>query len=275
MSITVRYEHVPHFCFTCGRICHAAMNCEEEGEVLGIKFGEELRALSPRQGREVIVRPVDARTARNLFPMGIPCVRSSDQVQGGKGKRSSQGGGDGDKPNADSGPMHEKAAENQKAPDVGAKEDVVMQDEAGQGASNNSDHTYSRKDRVSFGMNMSTDDELSGGESSVKAEGEPATAAERLLVRKYQARTGSKSEKKTTLKVNNLSKTKKQKTLIKVDVQMAFNSVEQVGSELLVIKPKTEPDDQRKLLEDEAGGSTGKRLPSNLMGTHDEGRQEQ
>jgi hypothetical protein len=95
--------------------------------------------------------------------------------------------------NTDSGPMHEQAAANQKAPDVGAKEDVVMQDEAGQGASNNSDHAYSRKDRVSFGMNKSTNDELSGGESSVKAEGEPVTAAERLLVRKYQARIGSKS----------------------------------------------------------------------------------
>jgi hypothetical protein len=75
--------------------------------------------------------------------------------------------------------------------------------------------------------------------------------------------------------VNNLSKTKKQKTLIKADVQMAFKSVEQVGSELLVIKPKIEPDDQRKLLEDEAGGSTGKREPSNLTGTHDKVRQEQ
>jgi hypothetical protein len=29
MHIMVRYENVPHFYFTCGRIGHAAMNCEE------------------------------------------------------------------------------------------------------------------------------------------------------------------------------------------------------------------------------------------------------
>jgi hypothetical protein len=45
MHITIRYENVPHFCFTCGRMGHAAMNFEEEdAEEHGIKYGEELCA---------------------------------------------------------------------------------------------------------------------------------------------------------------------------------------------------------------------------------------
>jgi hypothetical protein len=49
MPIVVRYENVPYFCFTCGRIGHAAANCEQgEDEGQAIKFGEELRVSLPR-----------------------------------------------------------------------------------------------------------------------------------------------------------------------------------------------------------------------------------
>jgi hypothetical protein len=41
MEIILRYENVPHFCFTCGRVGHAAANCEEgKLEDHSIKFGE-------------------------------------------------------------------------------------------------------------------------------------------------------------------------------------------------------------------------------------------
>jgi hypothetical protein len=30
MQIMARYENIPHFCFTCGGIGHAALNCEQE-----------------------------------------------------------------------------------------------------------------------------------------------------------------------------------------------------------------------------------------------------
>jgi hypothetical protein len=31
MVINLRYENVPHFCFTWGRMGHAVVNCEVEG----------------------------------------------------------------------------------------------------------------------------------------------------------------------------------------------------------------------------------------------------
>jgi hypothetical protein len=80
MLIVLRYENVPHFCFTCGRIGHAAMNCEEEEpEDQGIKFGEELRASPPRRVREIMVRQVVPRVVKPLFqtgaiPVGATCV---------------------------------------------------------------------------------------------------------------------------------------------------------------------------------------------------------
>jgi hypothetical protein len=51
-SIMLKYENVPHFCFVCGRMGHAAANCEESVvEDQGIKFGEELRASPPRRAK--------------------------------------------------------------------------------------------------------------------------------------------------------------------------------------------------------------------------------
>jgi hypothetical protein len=68
MHITVRYENVLHFCFTCGCLGHVAMNCDEgEAEDSGIKFGEELRASPPRRTRDLTIRQVTPSVARPLF----------------------------------------------------------------------------------------------------------------------------------------------------------------------------------------------------------------
>jgi hypothetical protein len=68
MHIIVQYENVLHFCFMCGRLGHAAMNYEEdEAEDLGIKYGEELRASSPRRIRDIAIRQVTLRVAKALF----------------------------------------------------------------------------------------------------------------------------------------------------------------------------------------------------------------
>ncbi|KAK3135743.1 hypothetical protein QOZ80_5BG0422860 [Eleusine coracana subsp. coracana] len=67
MAITIWYENVPHFCFACGRIGHAKMNCEEGiDDELGIQFGEELRASPPRRQREIRTKAPTAGTTRHL-----------------------------------------------------------------------------------------------------------------------------------------------------------------------------------------------------------------
>jgi hypothetical protein len=56
MPITLMYENVPHLCFSCGCIGHAAMNYEEaSSEEQGIRYGEELRASPPRRVKAISV----------------------------------------------------------------------------------------------------------------------------------------------------------------------------------------------------------------------------
>jgi hypothetical protein len=56
MPITLMYENVPHLCFSCGCIGHAAMNYEEaSSEEQGIHYGEELRASPPRRVKAIFV----------------------------------------------------------------------------------------------------------------------------------------------------------------------------------------------------------------------------
>jgi hypothetical protein len=56
MNITVRYENILHFCFSCGRIGHAAMNCEVAEEDPSVKFGEEVHVSPPRRSRNIVLR---------------------------------------------------------------------------------------------------------------------------------------------------------------------------------------------------------------------------
>jgi hypothetical protein len=50
MSVMLRYENVPHFCFTCGRLRHGDANYDEEDAAEGdIQFGEDPRASPPKR----------------------------------------------------------------------------------------------------------------------------------------------------------------------------------------------------------------------------------
>jgi hypothetical protein len=62
MKIDVKNENVPHFCFTCGSLGHAAQNCDDVGaDTQGINYGEELRSFPPKRAREITIRPVAPR----------------------------------------------------------------------------------------------------------------------------------------------------------------------------------------------------------------------
>jgi hypothetical protein len=68
MPITLCYKNVSHFCFTCGRIVHAAMNCDNDtDEEPGVKYGEELHVSPPRRVKEITVSQPDARIVQLLF----------------------------------------------------------------------------------------------------------------------------------------------------------------------------------------------------------------
>jgi hypothetical protein len=85
MMITLRYENVPHFCFSCGWIGHAAMNCkEEEPDEQSVKFSEELRASPPHRVREIAVRQVAAKVAKPLFQSSSSKGRSTEAMRGCK-----------------------------------------------------------------------------------------------------------------------------------------------------------------------------------------------
>jgi hypothetical protein len=67
MLIKVKYEKVPHFCFTCGCIGHAAANCEQNSLVHEVKFGEDLWASPPKCTREITINTGTLRVAWTLF----------------------------------------------------------------------------------------------------------------------------------------------------------------------------------------------------------------
>jgi hypothetical protein len=72
ITIDVRYENVPHFCFSCGRLGHAAQTCEEgEPEMAGTRFGEELRASPQKWVREITISQFASNVVRPLFQAGV------------------------------------------------------------------------------------------------------------------------------------------------------------------------------------------------------------
>jgi hypothetical protein len=95
MSVMLRYENVPHFCFMCGRLGHGAANCdEEEGVQGGIQFGEDLRASPPKRVREIRLTHASSKATCPLFQVGsYPSSQSSvgsNAESGSKGKHANQ-----------------------------------------------------------------------------------------------------------------------------------------------------------------------------------------
>jgi hypothetical protein len=103
------------------------------------------------------------------------------------------------------------------------------------------DQLLQRKNRVSFGTNMTSEDESSGNDSCMQAENKLTTAAERFHARKFGSQNRESSDRRPALKVMNPGKVKKQRTPVKTAVQDALKTMGQEGMQLMLGDAKKEP----------------------------------
>jgi hypothetical protein len=95
------------------------------------------------------------------------------------------------------------------------------------------------KEIVSFGTDMTPDEEITDGSSSVKTDLVLAIVVDRFHARKF----GAKSEKWGALKVTSTSKVKKQKTPIKASIQGALKQLDPDEMEAMLNRTKSEQED--------------------------------
>jgi hypothetical protein len=128
-----------------------------------------------------------------------------------------------------------------------------------------------RKDRVSFGTNMTPDEELSDGGSVLQTDLVLASVVDRFHARKFGVPTNRKQEKRVTLKATSNGKTKKQKMPVKANVQGVMEQLSQEGEAANMFQPKSK---HMEIMEmGKAGESDASKLDHvNLTGARDETR---
>jgi hypothetical protein len=153
MPITLRYENVPHFCFSCGRIGHVVLSCEEEENVdQGVRFGEELRPSPPKRVRDISVKPMASRVARPLFQ--VPGMSGSCRSYNPKGQQG-RSRLEADQKNDDQ--TWEGGMEPQKdSAGQGGKNVLPTQGMCNSGEASRTEQGSRGRERVSFRINMST-----------------------------------------------------------------------------------------------------------------------
>jgi hypothetical protein len=189
---------------------------------------------------------------------------------GSKGRRKSEPGalGEGSTTSFTRQPVHVEEVENDLATGV---EDLHVHE--GMAAEAKEDQKGQLKERVSFGTNMTTEDELPGNDSCMQEDAKLLTAVERFHARKFGARKMDGSEKWPVLKVGISSMVKKQKTPINTAVQGATRSLSQDGLHILLNEMKEEPSEKPdvKMADDAAALVVD---PRTLTGSLEEARQE-
>jgi hypothetical protein len=160
MPITLHYENVLHFYFICGHIGHTAMNYDDASEDdHEVKFGEELGMSSPRRVKEIMVCQIDTGVSRSLFPVAGMPTGDREPLQGSK---------PGMKGNTGSTHAREQTGQNPEDLTNAMAQDLAcgVHDLHVVGNSPSACWASQRsrgKERVSFGTNMSTDEEYSDG----------------------------------------------------------------------------------------------------------------
>ncbi|KAK3141904.1 hypothetical protein QOZ80_4BG0339680 [Eleusine coracana subsp. coracana] len=254
MAITLRYENVPHFCFACGRIGHAKMNCEEEAdEDLGIRFSEELRASPPRRQREI--RTKATTTGAATKHLSFTTKEKGSTSTAGQGRATDGGVKVGVAVND---PPKEEAMPHINLEDQGIPYEVatdLVKGENRQKGSSLAEHDtqeadmqepfketsgLDRKERVSFLTNMTTDEESEDSGAVHRRKGEGKTVVDRFHARKFGIKPGSTAEKRAALGVANkgreIEKSKKQKTPVKVNIKELVEAGLQLVANLRDVK---------------------------------------
>lgn len=205
MNILVRYENVPHFCFKCGRIGHAAAKCKADiPDELGVRFSEELRASPIKRAREKTVRLGKAKAAKPLSFAGPQADWATTPVQATKTADASSGGATRKEEMMGEAKPKEDAQEEQ---DVIAKENTssaqekhipqVISNELVNGISDMKvadkraipvDNVSDMRQRVSIGTNMSSEEDTSDSINQSVDEGK-MTSIDRFHAKKFGTKT--------------------------------------------------------------------------------------
>jgi hypothetical protein len=115
----------------------------------------------------------------------------------------------------------------------------------------NQKKNFMGKEGVSFGTNMTPDDESSDGGSTVKMELELATAVEFFHARKF----GMKNAKHAALKVHGSGSVKKQRTPVKTGMQGVLKTLDNEEMEEIMKLAKTEPREPMEVVTKDTGAT--------------------
>jgi hypothetical protein len=271
MLITLRYENVPHFCFSCGRIGHAAVNYDAMVEAQGVAYGEELSASPLRHTKEIMVKLMGSRVARSLFQVGNMPTRG--QLLAGHGNVGGASGGTKVRVQA------KGMAEEGKSPGGIGVPFVNLVNEL-HDACNSAEAIWAAqgstgKERVSFRTNMTIEEESSDGGSVEQKPVGAMTTIEQFHARKLKGKDETGTGRHAVLKITGVESSKKQRTPIKMHLKEALNEL--VGEEVSRrTKRLADVSDMDQQLMDIAMHANPQIVDhEHLMGTRDKSHQEQ